>query len=88
MRWVSWSRLWTEASSSRGVTRQSRTRALLTAFSSRISGRTALTTARNAGLRSIAERSGWAMAQDLGAISPITMCRKTTTTIARAKAMP
>ncbi|SCF81680.1 hypothetical protein GA0115255_107494 [Streptomyces sp. Ncost-T6T-2b] len=88
MRWVSWSRLCTEVSSSRGVTRQSLTRPLLIQFISRISGRTALTRARKAGLSSIAERSGWAMAQDLGAISPTTMCRKTTTIMASAKAMP
>lgn len=88
IRWVSWSRLCTEVSSSRGVTRHSRTRALLIVFSSRISGRTAPTTARKAGLSSIAERSGCAMAQDFGAISPTTMCRKTTTIIASAKAMP
>ena len=35
---------------------------------------------RNGSARIVAERSGWAMAQDLGAISPTTMCRNTTTT--------
>lgn len=87
-RWVSCSRLWTEVSSSRGVTLHSRTSALLILLRTQISGRTVFTTLRKGGESSMAERSGWAMAQDLGAISPSTMCRKTTTIIATANATP
>ena len=42
---------------------------------------------RNDGLSLSAESSGWAIAHDLGAISPTTMCRNTTIDNAIVNAM-
>ncbi len=50
-------------------------------------GRTTHVKARNGRARVIAETSGCEMAHDLGAISPTTMCRKTTIATAMTTAM-
>ena len=57
------------------------------AFISHRTGRASQVKARKGRARSIAELSGCEMAHDFGAISPTTMCRKTTIETAMATAM-
>jgi hypothetical protein len=75
------------ASSSWGSTPTARTRPLAMAFRARMNGRNNRANARNGRASRSAESSGWAIAQDFGAISPTTMWRNTTTLRAMAKAM-
>jgi hypothetical protein len=56
-------------------------------FSPTSSGRVTAMNARIGSASRIAERSGWAIAHDLGAISPTTRCRNVTTTRASTNAI-
>ncbi len=68
------------ATSSTGSTPVRRTRPLAASLSSSRTGRKTHMKARIGRARRIAERSGWVIAHDLGAISPTTRCRNVTRT--------
>ena len=77
---------WTVVASSTGSTLPRRRTALARPFRASRTGPVTQVKARKGRARSTADRSGWLMAHDFGAISPTTMWRKTTTATAMTTA--